>query len=77
MSPSRWVCGQDNYQPIIFCNHGSPIPANNSRSLQDLAQETTRVANQYVAGLMTAGARERRKRYDPWAVVICLDAPLV
>ena len=42
-------------------------PANDSRSLQDLAQETTRVANQYVTGLMTEGARERRKRYDPAA----------
>ena len=42
-------------------------PANDTRSLQELAQETTRVANQYVAQLMTDAARERRARYDPAA----------
>ena len=50
-------------------------PANDHRSLQDLAQESTQVANQYVTGLMTEGARERRKRYDPAADPIIQCAP--
>lgn len=55
------------------------IPTNDSRPLQDLAQETTRVANQYVAGLMTEGARERRKRYDPVAdpIIQCEPPDLI
>jgi hypothetical protein len=37
-------------------------PANDTRSLQELAQETTKVRTEYVARLMTDAARERLRR---------------
>ena len=54
-------------------------PANDTRSLQELALEATQVANQYLAGLLTEEGRERRKRYDPVAnpTILCEPPNLV